>query len=299
MKKRILVTLLLASGLLSLAFAYVQPVGQPAAEQAIRAASAAYATAFGKGDHDGVMAIWDDQAEYIDDDGTVTKGKAALSEHFKKTLAELKGWQLKLEGTALRMLAPNVAVADGVAHLTSPEGETESTHYTTIWTKQGDRWRLSSVRDLAAAAAPAVDGTALLKEMDWLVGDWSHEDAQAKVTLSCKRAWNSFLVFDYTIKSGDGSHEVKQWVGFDPREDALRSWTFDAAGGFGEGVWSKRGKVWRCRTTGVLPGGRDGEATNTLKQVDANAFIWKSMDRFVGDDALPDTEVKFTRVGAK
>lgn len=297
MKTRILLTLGSAIGLLSLAYAYVQPEGpRPSgAEAAIKAASQSYAEAFSKGDLAGVLAIWSPNAEYIDAEGEVTQGKDALTARFKATLAEMKGWTMKLEGKSLRLLTPTVAVADGSAELTSPDGDKETSAYTTIWTLADGRWLLSSVRDLTPPPPPAVDGAEMLKELDWLVGDWNHEDEAAKVTLTCKRTLNRFLVFDYTIKTAAGSQEVRQYVGFDPRDENLRSWIFDSAGGFGDGQWSKRGKVWRCRTVGVLPDGGDGEATNSLKQVDANSFIWKSVDRFVGDAAMPDTEIKFTR----
>ena len=301
MKTRMLLTLLAAGAILTLAYAYVQPgAPRPAgAEAAIKAAADAYTAAFNRGDLDGVMATWSQNGEYIDDEGNVTQGKAAITERFKQALVDMKGWKLKLEGKGLRFLTPGVAVVDGVAELTSPEGEKDASRYTTIWTETNGKWLLSSVRDLEEAPGSGNNAAELLKDLDWLVGDWSHEDKNTKVMLSCKRALNNFLLFEYTIKSSDGSQEVKQYMGYDPREDAMHSWMFDSAGGFGEGMWSRRGKVWRCRMTGVLPNGRDGESTNSIKPVDANSFIFKSEDRFVGDNAMPDMEIKFNRTSAK
>jgi uncharacterized protein (TIGR02246 family) len=301
MKTRLLLTLLAVGTALTLAYARVQPAVQrpSGAEAAIKAAAESYVAAFNRGDLDGVLAIWSNHGEYIDDEGNLTHGKPALAERFKASMAEMKGWKLNLEGRGVRLLAPGVAVADGVAELTSPDGEKERSHYTTIWTETGGQWQLSSVRDLAAAGSDVQSGAELLKELDWLIGAWRHESQGNQVSLTCKRALNHFLLFEYTIQSASGNQEVKQYLGYDPRAASLHSWTFDSAGGFGEGLWSRRGKVWRCRMAGVLPSGHDGESTNSIKPVDAGSFIFKSEDRFVGDAAMPDVEIKFTRTSAK
>src|SRR5262249_22446791 len=75
----------------------------------------------------------------------------------KQSLADLKGRKLTSAIISLHFLRPDVAVVDGKADIAAPDGTTDSGRYTSTWTKTGDKWLLSSVRDLPdspAAAAP-------------------------------------------------------------------------------------------------------------------------------------------------
>lgn len=299
MKTRLLLATVVAAGLLSLAYAYVQTDAQARDDvaKAIQAQKQAYIAAYSKGDLDGVLAVYAPDAEYIDSDGIVTRGTAELREMYKASLEEMKGWKLKVEGKSLRLIRPDVAVIDGIVELDSPEGQKQASNYTSIWVKQDGRWLVSSIRDLGSTEPEStVDGQAMLKELEWLVGEWTQQDATSSVTLSVRRDLGHFLALDYTIKQGDSTMQVRQFIGFDPREETLRSWVMDSTGGFGYSVWNKRGKTWRSLTTGVLPNGAEGTSVNSIRMIDNNSFYWRSEDRTVDGNLLPDVEVKFTRV---
>src|SRR5262249_1957463 len=60
-------------------------------DKAIRQAATDYAAAMTKGDLDAVTGFWAADAEYVDDSGTVHRGRDAIIALFKKGLAELKG----------------------------------------------------------------------------------------------------------------------------------------------------------------------------------------------------------------
>src|SRR5262245_36755142 len=63
-------------------------------ESAIRKAAAAYAAAFAKGDADAVIATWTADAEFIDDDGKVYRGRETLAPMFTKSLPSYKGYKI-------------------------------------------------------------------------------------------------------------------------------------------------------------------------------------------------------------
>src|SRR6185295_13766446 len=64
---------------------------EPAISKAIGQAVAAYADVFNKGDLKALGAVWADDAEYIDEQGTVTRGRDAIVALFKQHLTDLKG----------------------------------------------------------------------------------------------------------------------------------------------------------------------------------------------------------------
>src|SRR4029077_4237669 len=78
--------------------------GQAAAapeEAAIKEEVAAYAAAFNKGDAAALAKFWTEDAEYVSDDGTTLKGRAAVSDRFKTLFAEKPGSTLAVTVSAV------------------------------------------------------------------------------------------------------------------------------------------------------------------------------------------------------
>ena len=72
-----------------------------------------------------------------------------------------------------------------------------------------------------------------------------------------------------------------------PIEERLRSWTFDDAGGYAEGYFTREGNRWLQREIGVTPdGGRTG-ADNTITKISADRFTWESNNRTLDGDPQP------------
>src|SRR5437868_4546196 len=79
-------------------------------EQTIRKSAEAYSAAYNKGDVDGIMAQWAADAEYVDEAGKVTRGRAAIAANMRKSLEAHKGYKFKLTLQSLRFLKPDVAL---------------------------------------------------------------------------------------------------------------------------------------------------------------------------------------------
>ncbi len=107
----------------------------------------------------------------------------------------------------------------------------------------------------------------------------------------------TFLSYAFKASApGMDDLEGTQVIGWDPAADTIRSWMFDSDGGFGEGIWSKKGNSWIVKFSQVLPDGRKASATNIYTLINANTFTWKSIGRKVGEDFLPNVEeVKIVR----
>ena len=281
-----------------------QPAGAaapPPEETAIREAATGYTAAFNKGDADALGAFWTEDAEYFGDDGTTVKGRAAIVGRFKTLFADKQGLIMKVTPTMIKLLGSSAALVDGTATLTEPKLGTSAVPFEAAWVKEADgRWRLSRVRDLSELSDEDDSNYGRLKELEWLVGDWTSEAATVSVAMTSK--WNknkNFLIVDQTVKvGGKDAVTVMKVIGWDPVEGHIRSWVFDSEGGFGSGIWSRAGNEWTEESEFRTRAGTDGSAVNVWRFVDENQFEWKAGNREVDGQPLPDAAVKYTRKAA-
>ena len=139
---------------------------------------------------------------------------------------------------------------DGAVEKTTATGSKEMT-VSIVWTLSGDKWLISSVRDLPTEVSdlPSL-ASVQLKDLEWLVGEWVDDSPKIGVALNVKWATNkAFLLMDYVVKrEGQEPLEVTVRVGWDGHNNRIRSWIFDSNGGFAEAYWQKDGKRWLVGT---------------------------------------------------
>ena len=71
----------------------------------------------------------------------------------------------------------------------------------------------------------------------------------------------------------------------------------DDGGGNGQSLWQRDGNRWLIDSVGELPDGTDTAAVNVLTRLNDNEILWRSVERLLGPDQLPDTDpIKLTRV---
>jgi hypothetical protein len=91
-------------------------------------------------------------------------------------------------------------------------------------------------------------------------------------------------------------HNGVQWIGWDPVAKHIRSWSFEADGGFGESVWTRDGAKWVLKTSSIVANGGKVTGTIIITRVDANTVAWQMKDQTLNDKPLPDTkEIKMKR----
>ena len=101
----------------------------------------------------------------------------------------------------------------------------------------------------------------------------------------------------YTVETKDGTLDRgTQWIGWDPVKKEIRSWNFEADGGFGEGAWTKDGDNWIVKTTSVVADGSKVTATNIVSPIDGDTISVQSKDQAVDGKPIPDTtKIKMKR----
>lgn len=265
-------------------------------ETTIRAAIKSYVEAYNKGDAKAVAEHWSETGEWVSPSGEKHVGKEAIAASLKSLFDENKGVTIKVDAPEIRMITPDVAVEEGVVHVSRADESPSSSTYQAIHVKQKGEWKLNSVRETEIVEQPA--SSTAVEDLAWLVGDWSEGDQESTATVRWTKN-KTFLSYSFKVRSPDGDDlEVTQVIGWDPVNETTRSWMFDSDGGFGEGVWSRRDNTWVVKFSQTLADGRTASATNIYTPIDDNHFTWKSVGREVDGEFQPNTgEIKLTRAG--
>ncbi len=265
---------------------------QTADEVAIRAAGEAFVKAYDSADAKAVAAHFSADAEYVDEQGTLFEGRAAIEDSLSAFFAENPGCQLVMTIDSLRFVSPTIAIEDGKTTVTRTDDPAPiETRYTTIHAKTDGKWLAVSVRD--HAPTDPREHSAELAQLDWLLGDWVDEGDAAVVAFSCEAVdGGNFLVRKFAIHvAGQEALSGTQRIGWDPLTNKLRMWIFDSEGGYGEGCWHRRGDDWALKLAGVSAAGEPASSTSIYTRVNGHTMTWQTVDHEVAGVQLPDSEV--------
>jgi uncharacterized protein (TIGR02246 family) len=261
-------------------------------EAAIRKATADFIKAVENGDAKAVAAAWTEEGEYIGEEGTTLRGRAAIEAAYTKAFAGNKKPKVEITVEAIRFPSKDTAIEEGYAKSYKGGSEQPTTaRYSVLHVREGGRWLMAVLREWP-------DEGVSLRDLDWLIGSWEAktEEAEVRTTYEWDAKKNSIRCH-ITIKGRNRNVSGLQVLLKDPRTGQLRSWLFDDDGGFGEGVWIRDGKRWLITATGVQADGGELTATNILTPVDKDTFTWQSTERTLDGAELPNVPpVKVTRV---
>lgn len=240
---------------------------------AVRAMLRSYLRAFNRHDATALAAHWSEHGENLDlDSGAVTAaGRREVRDVFAALFAADDAATIDIDVHSIRPIRDDVALVDGVSLISFADGTPASSRFSAVVVRQNGQWVLEQVRE-AAAPVPDAGPVRPLEQLDWLVGSW--EDDGAGVTASTRCAWTAgrgFLVRSHVItpdaaeprpENGDARipallpqadtqpRELTEIIGWDPDQDAIRSWIFAADGRFAEGTWHRAGDGWTVRIEG-------------------------------------------------
>jgi uncharacterized protein (TIGR02246 family) len=274
---------------------------KPSPEQdEIEKTARAYADAFNNKDAKTLASLWAPEGVYTNrETGERTAGREAIQTQFAEILKEPSAKRLSVALNDMRLIKPDVAIADGRATVTvAGEEGTKSTAFSAVFVKHGDQWLLDSVHETQAPIPPSP--RAALAELEWLVGAWIDDSDDANVATSVR--WSpheAFLIRSFRVQlpDDDEPREGTQVIGWDARNKQIRSWTFDSDGSFGEGTWSKNGDDWLVRMSHTLADGRVASGTQVVSRIDNDNLTVQSIGSEVEGEPTPTAEpVKVIRV---
>lgn len=274
-----------------------QPAGkaESADEAAIRKATQSFVKAVEAGDAQALAAHWTENGEYVADDGTNFRGRAAIEQAYRAALAKRKGpSEAEVDMTSLRFPSKDTAVQEGYFKARVGKDPPVTSRYSILHVREGGQWRMAIVREWPAEGAS-------LRDLDWLIGTW--EAKRDDVAVRTTYEWwgdKAFIRVAVTITQKGATRTGFQMIGRDGSAGQLRSWTFDTEGSFAEATWTREGNKWLQDATGVLEDGSVLAATNILTRLDNDAFSFQSIRRSVGGEDVDDiAPIRVTRVKGK
>ncbi len=209
---------------------------------------------------------------------------------------------MKVEVKSIHFVTPDMAVEDGIArvsmgHAASPT----ASRYHAVHVLQDGRWLMASVSETKIEVPSNISS---LKQLDWLVGTWESKAEDTAVRASFE--WlpgDKFLKRTTVVtKEGKPASTGLQIIGWDPQTGTPRSWSFDATGGYGGGIWMATAEGWIIESRGVLASGEETASHEMLLRVPGEEGLlgWRSVNRSVGETPLADLpEVVFERAEQK
>jgi uncharacterized protein (TIGR02246 family) len=253
------------------------------------------AKAFNTGKADEVAGMFLPKGELIDEEGTVYQGSQEIKELLDGFFQQFPNTKLTFDIESIREVGP-IAIEEGTRIMTIANGEVKSQfRYIAVWAKGESGWRLASFRDFADDPVPTANE--YLQPLAWLVGDWINEGADGKVTISYR--WSddkNFLLGEFQMTSPDGTpQKSSQRIGWDPSVGRIRSWLFDADGGFAEGHWALGDDDIVIKSSSVSPNGTTASATMKVTRENDDRFTIAGTDRIVGDNLDDDFEITVVR----
>lgn len=251
----------------------------------------AFTKAFNEARTDALVELFVPEAELISEAGNLYRGKDELKAAFAQFFAQFPGTKVGLDIESIRSLGPNLAIEEGTRFLGVDDEPLARVRYIAVLTKVGGKWRLASIREFEDMPEPTPAGR--LEPLAWLIGDWVSEGSATTVKISYR--WDdeqNFILGTFLAMADDVVvMKSEQRIGWDATANKVRSWMFDADGGFAQGFWTPLDESWVIKSQATGPEGTLGFATVTISPVDGNRFRMVGTDRIVGDERLEDFEV--------
>jgi uncharacterized protein (TIGR02246 family) len=278
---------------------------KPAAESgdtAIRATADAFVQAFNRGDARAVAALWTANGTLADDRGAFFKGRKEIEAQYAMLFKSHPGAKMEVAIKSIDFPTPSTAIEDGTAQVVTPSPvQPAASRYTAVHVREEGRWLMASVRE---TAIPLTSNFHRLEDLGWLIGTW--ETKRGATTVRATFRWianKSFIERDHVVREqGVQTESGVQIIGWDPRAEQVRSWSFDASGGYGSSLWTTTPEGWQAKSSGVLADGATTASREMLIRVTGEDDVlgWRSFNRSVGDVALPDTpEIVLDRIPEK
>ena len=268
---------------------------RPADRDAVRKALDEFCTAFQKGDGKAVAALWTAEGEYVGDDGTAIRGRAALEKDYAKFFAKNPDNRLEVEVETLRFPSRDTAVVEG--HFKLRQGKAKElvvSRCSFLYAREDGKWLVAIAREWPG------DGMEI-RDLEWLIGTWEAKREGTTVTTTYEWTTNKTFIRCHLSITQDGKTVTgTQMIGKMPSTGGLHIWTFEDEGGIGDADITRDGKRWLFAARGSTADGRVITATNIMTPVDADSFLWQTVERTADGEPLPDlVPIAVTRVKGK
>ena len=260
---------------------------------AIRTSAQDFARAFEQGDAKAAAAQWTVGGEYVSDEEPSVRGRDNIEKAFTELFKDKSRARLEVDIRSIRFPSADSAIEEGfLRHTPYGPGLPGSTQYTTVHVREDGKWLIAYSRESGA-------GQDRLGDLAFLIGKWEGGTKGQVMSLSFEKDGDHPFILGKFSRKSEGKLVAggTMKIGLDSQRGQIRSWHFDGDGGHGQCLWLRDGNRWVLDAIGATADGTDTAAVNVLSRLNADEIVWRSIDRVVGGEALPDTApVKLTRV---
>lgn len=261
----------------------------PAAEKPFWASAQAFADAYAKRDAEAIGELFTEDAEFLDEFGERTEGRKNIVQMYREVFKSSPNARIEeINIDRIRAISKNVTLEEGhVLASDAPGGASFRNRYVAMHTLGEDgKWRINTLKDFPRAPTGRREQ---LAQLAWMVGDWVDQNNASVSHTTCN--WSddgNYLIRQFVIQTYDGREfRGEQRIGWDAAANKIRSWTFDAEGGFLNGTWTRDGDDWIVNTDGVNAEGLKVNGTAVYTMVDAEMIRWQNRQMIVGDQVQP------------
>lgn len=275
----------------SKAVAAVDPNQQVAAIQAV---VAQFVKAYNAHDAKAVAELFLSEAQVVNEDNSTIQGRGEIEGLFAGVFEINPLTKIEVEIESIRFIGTALAVETGSSKTTLiPDTTPERGRYTVLHVLRDGKWSMGLVRDMPAEPTHREQ----LQSLAWLVGDWIDESREGVVKTSCRWADNnSFLLQEITVRqAGRDTMKITQRIGWDPLTKRFKAWMFDEEGAYGESFWTPTETGWLIKATSVQSDGSTASATNSIEPTSLDRYVFRSVDRIIGNEVLPPVAVHVVR----
>jgi uncharacterized protein (TIGR02246 family) len=268
---------------------------RPADRDGVKKALDAFCATFHKGDAKAIAALWTAEGEYVGDDGTTIRGHAALEKDYKEFFSKNPDISLEVEVGTIRFPSRDTAVVEGHFKLrTGKAKELVVSRCSFLYAREDGKWLVAIAREWPG------DGMEI-RDVEWLIGTWEAKRDGTTVTTTYEWTKNkTFIRCHFSITKDGQTVTGTQMIGKMPSTGGMHMWTFEDEGGIGDADVTRDGKKWVFAARGSTADGKVITATNVMTLVDADSFLWQTVERTVDDETLADLPpIKVTRVKGK
>jgi uncharacterized protein (TIGR02246 family) len=264
-------------------------------EKAIRQGARAFAEAYNKKDSRLLADMFASQGE-LEDHGIAYRGRAAIEKGFAALFKEKPNAQIEIQVESIRMLSPDCAIEEGLIRQKSDGRDLPgSSVYTCIHIREQGEWKIAQAREWGA-------GQDRLEDLDWLLGTWKGTAKDREFSLEFSQETGKPVVLGKFVSKANGKPVAAGTIriALDRQRRQLRSWQFDDDGGHAQSLWIRDGNRWALDTVGATADGANTACVNILARVKPNELTWRTIDRVVAGEKVPDTApLKLTRQETK
>jgi uncharacterized protein (TIGR02246 family) len=259
-------------------------------------AAARFVAAFNAKDAATIASLFVPAGEVISRDGSAIRGREAIEAFYRDLFAGETVPQIALEASSVHLVAPGIAIEDGIVHSTTAADEpVKSIRYSATQVKQPDgSWLIASSRDQLEVTPPSEH----LKPLVWLAGEWTYEGADGvrmALAVDLDESGNFLLGEAVSTDPAGGMQTTSLRIGWNPATTSVYWWTFDSDGGNASGPWTRTGDGWLVRTSGITADGETNAATQRVSMDGGDTIIWQATDRVRAGESLPDATLRFVR----